>query len=127
MPASLSQAERVMQAAQAKAAELGRTVSIAVVDERGDLLALARMDGASYPSPVVAHGKAMASAGVRRPTSLLADWDRTPVGDLLQRLYNGQLVFIAGGVPLELGGAVGVSGASADEDEMIAAAGAAAL
>jgi glc operon protein GlcG len=127
MPVTLRQAQTVVAAAHAKAAELGAAVSVAVVDERGDIIALGRMDGATYPSPVIAHGKAMASAAIRRPTSAMAEIDGTSTGGLLQRLYDGQLVFIAGAVPLAGGGAVGVSGSSATEDETVATAGAGAV
>jgi uncharacterized protein GlcG (DUF336 family) len=124
---TLRRAEEVLRAGQAKAAEMGLAITIAVVDARGDLIALARMDGATFPSPVIAHGKAMASAAIRRPTTALVEMEGTSAGDLMQKLFEGRLVFIPGGVPLSGGGAVGVSGARAVEDDEIATAAAAAV
>jgi uncharacterized protein GlcG (DUF336 family) len=127
MTVTLNEAQAVLAASRAAAIELGLAVTIAVVDERGDLIAAERMDGARYPSPPIAQGKAAAAAGLRRPSSALVELANSSTGAMLQRLYENRLVFVAGGVPLVPGGAVGVSGASGDEDEQIALAGAAAV
>jgi len=101
-------------------------VSIATVNERGDVILLERMDGAGYLSPKIALGKAAAIAFLKRP------WQ-----DLEQRVrdnpvfYSGISVATHGGVLFGRGGVlvvkenqvvggVGVSGAKSDEDEAIA-------
>jgi uncharacterized protein GlcG (DUF336 family) len=62
MPLSLEQAERAVRAAIAKAKEMGITVTVAVVDDKGGPVALARMDGDRYFTGEVAIGKAKAAA-----------------------------------------------------------------
>ena len=42
-----SEAQKMLQAAQARALEMGVKVSISVVDGRGDLLTMVRLDGVS--------------------------------------------------------------------------------
>ena len=71
MSITLEDANRMIQAALAKASEIDVKVSIAVCDGGGNLIALGRMDGASSISAVVAQGKAAASAGFGRPSGTL--------------------------------------------------------
>ena len=59
---SLEEAERVLQAAKAAAREMGVKMGISIVDPRGDLICMARLDGAPWRTPVVSRGKAQASA-----------------------------------------------------------------
>src|SRR6267142_2259600 len=72
MALTLAEAHRMMQAARAKAEELHVTLSVAVCDAGGNLLAFNRMEGASAVITTVAQGKAAASAGVGRPSGALA-------------------------------------------------------
>jgi glc operon protein GlcG len=72
MALTLAEANRMMQAARAKAEELHVKVSVAVCDAGGNLLAFNRMEGASAVSATVAQGKAAASAGFGRPSGALA-------------------------------------------------------
>ena len=58
MALTLAEANRMIQAAIAKAGELNVNVSIAVCDAGGNLLAFNRMEGASPVSATVAQGKA---------------------------------------------------------------------
>jgi uncharacterized protein GlcG (DUF336 family) len=67
MALTLGEANRMVQAAVAKAEELNVKLSVAVCDAGGNLLAFNRMEGASAVSATVAQGKAAASAGVGRP------------------------------------------------------------
>jgi uncharacterized protein GlcG (DUF336 family) len=64
MTVTLREAEKVLQAAEGKANDLGVRVSVAVLDSRGDIVALARLDGARYFTPDVAIGKALVSAAL---------------------------------------------------------------
>jgi glc operon protein GlcG len=103
-------------------------VSISIVDANGDLLAFRRLDGASLASIDISQGKARTSARVRRPTKALED--AVAAGRTALVTAPG-LVLMQGGLPITVGGvtvgAVGVSGATSEQDEQVAAAGIAAL
>ena len=123
-------ARRMMDAARDKATEIGKPVSVAIVDAGGNVMALERMGDAPSATVVVAEGKAVASAVMGRDSGRLeamADSLPTIINSLMIR-YGGRFVPAQGGVVVrEAGaivGAVGVSGATSDEDESIARAGA---
>ena len=61
-------ARRLITAAEAKAAELGKPFVTAVVDDGGVLKALSRMDGAPLLSVQVAQDKAYTAVGFALPT-----------------------------------------------------------
>ena len=107
----------------ARAQALGLKLSFVVVDEFGQLVQLDRMDGASLMSPDVAEAKALTALNFRRPTSEVAQMDRQTI-ETLAKVVHFQIVPLAGGVPIfdggELKGAIGVSGASAAQDEQVA-------
>lgn len=129
MALTLAEANRMVQAAVAKADELGVKVSIAVCDAGGNLLAFNRMEGASAVSATVAQGKAAASAGFGRASGALpAD---SPVIQAVIASLGGRMLPAQGAVPVheggELVGAIGGSGATAQQDEDCARAGLAAL
>ncbi len=131
-PLRLDEAARMLEAGLAKAEELGIRVSIAVLDPRGDLVALNRMDGALWRSVPISQGKAAASAAWDMPSGDLSDrWDQ-PVVRALSMMENGRLIPWQGALPVRrpdgtMVGAIGVSGARPAEDEAVAAAGLAAL
>lgn len=124
-------AERVLQAARAKAVAMNLGVAIAVVDTRGDLWAMTRLDGARWTVSEVCQGKAFASATFGRPSGELTQNADSPVMRSIFTTQGGRFIPQQGAVPLVLDGqvigAVGVSGARSNEDEECAAAGAAAL
>ena len=64
---SLAEAQKALAATEAAAIEMGVGLSCAVVDSRGALVALARMDDARYFTADVAVGKARASAASATP------------------------------------------------------------
>ncbi len=129
MALSLGEAERALGAAVARARELGVRVGISVVDERGYTVAAARMDGTRPFAVDVAAGKARAAALFGLPSADIEVSE--PVFLAAAELHGGRLVRSRGGVPIrlrgELSGGIGAGGASAPEDELIAAAGADAL
>src|SRR5262249_44961789 len=115
--------------AVAKAQELNVKISVAVCDTGGNLVALNRMDGASAVSATVAQGKAAASAGFWRGRGTVAGgFPRLPTG---HPPPGGRMLPARGAVPVlkstELLGAIGASGATAEQDELCAQAGAALL
>ena len=129
---TLDEAVSMLSAGRSKAAELGIAVSIAVLDPRGDLVALHRMDGARWRSVPISQGKAAASAAWDMPSGDLRDrWDQ-PVVRALSMMENGRLIPWQGALPIRRAdgtmiGAIGVSGARPEQDEAVATAGLAVL
>jgi uncharacterized protein GlcG (DUF336 family) len=118
-------------AALVHAQRLGVRVNAAAVDASGVLLAFQRMDGAFLHSIDIAIDKAYTSASFGFPTEgwgPLIDADATLKAGLSVR---PRLVVLGGGVPAYEGaqrvGAIGVSGASAEQDAACARAGLAAI
>jgi glc operon protein GlcG len=100
-------------------------VSIAVVDDAGVLLHFSRMDGARAYTVEIASQKARTSASVGVPTSVIeAMYRERPAPSRESNVGRG-------GVPVpyqgQCAGAVGVSGATPEIDEIIAQAGVAVL
>ena len=125
---SLAQAQQALAATEAAANEMGVGLTCAVVDSRGTLVAFARMDSASYFTADVAVGKARASAAFRAPSGTLARVGELGVADVIE---GGPMLFVQGAVPIltegQSMGAIGCSGASAQQDEDAANAGIAAM
>lgn len=118
----IATAERAVDAAVAKALELNVPMSIAVVDEAGDLRAFRRMEGAGKMTIEIAQNKAYTSASFGMPTH--AWWDVIKEdGPLLHGFtHTPRLVVFGGGFPIvELGqmiGAIGLSGGHYSQDMM---------
>ena len=129
MALTLPEANRIVQAAIAKAEELNVKLSVTVCDAGGHLMAFNRMEGAIWVSARVSQGKAVAAAGFGRPSGALpAD---SPVIQAILAADGGRMLPAQGGLPLyrngELIGSVAGSGASSQQDEECAQAGADAL
>ena len=131
MPLTLADVRKILDAAEAKASELGVKVSIAVVDARGDLLGLHRMDGARWTTVNFSQGKAFASATYGIPSGALSEMAGSPLMQSALIQSGGRFVFHQGAVPIKEGevtvGGCGVGGASPQQDEDLAAVGVAAL
>jgi uncharacterized protein GlcG (DUF336 family) len=116
-----------------KARELGVSVSVVVVDPSGRVQHLSRMDGAGWFSPEIAMGKAVASAAFRADTvELVRRFEGKDVfTNSLAPLSEGRIVIAQGGCIIRgeggILGAVGVSGATGEQDEICARAGIAGL
>lgn len=129
MPLTLEEAQRVIVRAQAKATNSGIRVTVAVVDEGGLLIALARMDGAPALSPQVAEAKAVGAAMLYRDGAGLADLakDRPGFFSAVDRLVRVPIVPGLGSVLIRRDGrvlgAVGVSGGKPEQDLECAQAG----
>ena len=128
---TLSAATTVVDAAAAKAREIGQPMNIAVVDDGGHLVAFARMDGAIKASVDISIRKARTSILMNAPTSALMPLVQ-PGAELygLEQLSGGMVIF-GGGILLIDGdvviGAIGVSAGSVEQDVSVAEAGVAAL
>jgi glc operon protein GlcG len=127
------QAQSALNASIAKAEEMGVTVAIAVVDDHADLVALMRMGSSRFLFlPQAAQGKAMATVVWRGQLSgALTERAGTPMMQAVNKTYGDRLFYQQGAVPIKRGdqviGAVGVGGASPQQDEEIAIAGASAI
>ncbi|MEE8147933.1 MAG: heme-binding protein, partial [Longimicrobiales bacterium] len=88
---------------------------------RGDLIALARMDGARFFTTDVARGKARMSALFRQPSGDLADFGNSPAFQSFNETLSGPLYPFQGALPImrdgETIGAMGCSGAASQLDE----------
>src|SRR5437879_2209897 len=124
MALTLADANQMIQAAIAKAEELQVKLSIAVCDTGGNLIAFSRMNGASAVSATVAQGKAAASAGFGRARGALQA-DSLVIQAIIATM-GGRMLPARGAVPIhqagELVGAIGASGATAEQDEQCARA-----
>ena len=112
----------------AEAKKRNTTGVIAVVDDGGNLMAVERIDGTFAAGGMISIGKARTAALFKKPTSFFEDLINkgrtamTTVDDFTP-LQGGVPIIVDGAIV----GAVGVSGAaSAEEDEELAMAGAAA-
>lgn len=118
---SLDEAMRLIAAAHADAAAKNLRLTVAVVNQRGDVIAVGRMDGANPGTVDTAIGKAMVSAIFGLPSAALVTRAGTPVGQGVNALAAGRLRFLQGALPIVRGGftvgAIGGSGASAQQDE----------
>ena len=129
MPLTLEEAQQVIARAQARATDSGIRVTVAVVDEGGHLVALARMDGAPPLSPQVAEAKAVGAAMLYRDGAGLADLARDRPGffSVADRLVRVPIVPGLGSLLIrrdgKVLGAVGVSGGKPEQDLECAEAG----
>jgi len=122
---SLEAAKKVAAAAEAEALKQNWTVAIAVVDIGGNLILFHRIDDVQVGSLDIAIAKARTAARFKRPTRALND-AITKQGNVALVAVSG-IVPLAGGLPIivdgKVIGAVGVSGMSSDQDEIVAQAG----
>ena len=121
-------AKRVIAGAVAEAKKRNTTGVIAVVDDGGNLMVVERIDGTFAAGALISIGKARTSALFRKPTKVFED----VINKGRTAMTTVDFTPLQGGVPILVDGvivgAVGVSGASsAQEDEELAMAGAAAL
>lgn len=129
-------AQLAIDAAIAKAQEMQLKVNIAVVDEGGELFCFARMDGARPASVFTSITKANTAALIRAETGpQLADGAvNTHLNLAIENAAHasgGKFTSLKGGVPLvvdgQIVGAIGVGGATGEQDQEIARAAAKAL
>jgi uncharacterized protein GlcG (DUF336 family) len=126
LPISLEQAETVIQAAVVEAKKRNWKMNVAIADSGGNLVAFQRMDGAMLASIQIAEHKARAAVTFRRPTKVFED------GINLMHLnyllaFDG-VIASRGGIPLidqgMIIGAIGCSGGTDSQDEVVSNAGA---
>ena len=124
---TLEEAETIIEGAQVKIRELGVKMSVSVTDARGDLIAMIRTDGASWRTPFISRGKAVASACFGLPSGDLEERSKWPVFEAFTVLQDGHFIMHQGALPVykkgEIVCAVGASGGTSQEDEKVSRAG----
>ena len=128
---TLEQANTIVSESLRKGNEMGlNPLTVAGVDDGGNLKAFAREDGPGAAlRPQIATGKAFGAVGMGLSTRAIGDrvLDRPHFGVALVGASDGRLVPVPGGVLIKDGdeiiGAVGISGDTSDNDEAAAVAG----
>jgi glc operon protein GlcG len=122
---TLGVAKQIAAAAEKHAAENKWNVCIAIVDDGGHLVYYSRMDGTQTGSVQVAQKKAQTAIGFKRPSKV---FEEGVAGGRNVLLALPGAVPFEGGLPLsaegQMVGAIGVSGVTAQQDGLIAQAGA---
>ncbi|GAA1234222.1 heme-binding protein [Janibacter melonis] len=128
---TLDDALPVLEAARAKADEIGVKQTLCVVDESANVIALHRIPGARLTGVDISIAKAFTAAGHERPTH---KFNEGPDGPALpgneafgiSHMLPGKFAIFVGGFPLEFDGqivgAIGVSGGNGEQDKAVGAA-----
>jgi glc operon protein GlcG len=116
-----SEAKKIIDLITDKAAQMQKSVVVAVADPHGELIAFARMDGAPISSIRIAANKAWTAARERKPTKEIGEKVRHPEkGHDIAYYGDPRFVGWGGGLPIwkdgSVAGAVAVSGLSSSED-----------
>jgi uncharacterized protein GlcG (DUF336 family) len=123
----LEPAMACLQAGLARAAELGISVSIAIVDTQGHTVVVVRMDGSGSRTDEGARGKASTAASLGVSTAEFIE-TRLKKNEALWRAMSARSggFLVEGGFPLLLDGksvgGVGASGAKAEQDALVSQA-----
>ena len=124
-PITLEHCKKVLEAALADARRRNWKMAVAITDPSGNLVCYERLDGTMHASAKVSQAKAWTAATFRRPSR--AFFDAMETGHPYVSTFDG-IVASPGGIPLvehgRLIGAIGVSGGSGPQDEVVAKAGA---
>lgn len=126
MTMTLDLARRMVDTALAKSISLGlKPLAIAVLDNRGCLIAFAAQDGTSLLRAEVARSKAYGSLalGIGSRAIFKRAQEQAFFVDAVNSLADGQIVPVPGGVLIRdasgaLIGAIGISGDTSDNDEI---------
>jgi uncharacterized protein GlcG (DUF336 family) len=125
---TLEAAKQVAAAAEAEARRHNWAVSIAVLDDSGQMLLFQRMDGAKLVATDIAIRKARTAVFFQGPTK---DLEMEVAAGRTALLPIDGFMPLEGGVPLISGGqivgAIGVSGVTGPQDAQCAQAGAAVI
>ncbi|HEY8737179.1 MAG TPA: heme-binding protein [Candidatus Dormibacteraeota bacterium] len=126
---TLDQAMAASTAAHQRATEIGIRVTVALVDEGGHLVQLARMDGAAPLTAEIAEAKASGAAALGRPGDAVAEMYEKRPGffEAVAEMTRRPLVPGLGSVLIRseerIIGAIGVSGGRPEQDLDCAEAG----
>jgi glc operon protein GlcG len=125
-PIALDHAQAAINAAVAESKKRGWKLNVAVMDSGGNLVAFARMDGAQLASIAISEHKARVAVKFRRETKAIEGGVQSGLNYLLTL---DDVIASRGGIPLIEGGkiigAIGCSGGTGSQDEVVCKAGAA--
>ncbi|HET9652909.1 MAG TPA: heme-binding protein [Usitatibacter sp.] len=126
-PISLDRAKALVDAAVAESKKRDWKMNVAVVDSGGNLVTFQRMDGAQLASISISEHKARASVKYRRETKAFENAIQLSNFHYIATLDD--VIASRGGIPLVEGGkligAIGCSGGTGSQDEVICKAAAA--
>ncbi len=98
-------------------------ISVAIVDDHGELIAFSRTDDCAFHAGHLAPNKAYTAARDKQKSSSLGAWAKE-TGKDMGYWTDSKITGIAGGVPIlvndKIIGAIGVSGLSETDDEILA-------
>lgn len=124
---TLADAEKISDAAEARARQDNWNVVIVIMDAGGNLVLLRRMDGTQIGSIDVAQKKAETAVKFRRASKVFEDLVKA--GNV--HIMSLGVAAVEGGLPLmhdgQVIGSIGISGVTSAQDGIIAAAGAEAI
>jgi len=131
MAITLDQANRIIGAALARSTEAAyKPMAVVVLDDAGNVKAVQRQDGASMLRVEIATGKAWAAIGMGVASRVLTQRakDLPAFFNAIAASVPGRFIPQTGAVLIKDGegqviGAVGASGGTGDEDELICTAG----
>lgn len=126
------EAQLAIRVIQTELERQNKAAVIAVADAHGELIALLRLDGAPFPSILIATNKAWTAARERKATRELGQAARHPeTGFDLAYFGDSRYIGWGGGLPVIIAGnvvgAVAVSGLPEAEDMVLAEMGVAAI
>jgi len=117
----------MLEAAIAKAEDMGQPQCIVIVDASGVTLGQLRMNGAKYLSLKSAKAKARTAASIGAPSDAIPD----AVGLYIAAATDGEVTRLGGGLPIRLDdqlvGGIGIGSGSPDQDKDVARAALAAI
>ena len=120
MPLTLEVAEKLIHVAKNKATEMGCSVSVAVADSGGYLVALSRMDGAMPITATAAANMAFTASTFGTPGKNILHYATKPWFQSLVVSTGGRVIPAEGQLPIEIGGSVvggiAAAGGTADQD-----------
>lgn len=113
---------KMLEAAVAKAEEIGQPQCIVIVDASGETLGQIRMNGAKFLSLKSARTKARTAASIGAPSDNIP----TEVGLEIAAATGGDMTRLGGGLPIydadNLVGGIGVGSGSPEQDKEVATA-----
>ncbi|MEM9870607.1 MAG: heme-binding protein [Pseudomonadota bacterium] len=112
----------MLQAAVARAEDIGQPQCIVIVDASGEPLGEIRMTGAKYLSRRSARTKARTAASIGAPSDAIPEAVRPHIAAATQNGVTG----LGGGLPIRMGGTlvggIGVGSGTAEQDVAVAQA-----
>jgi glc operon protein GlcG len=117
---------KFVKKAKAIGARKGADVSVAILDDSGHPILVARGKPQSWHGPYMAMGKARLAAAFKKPTKdLMEQWEKRPYFPIsLVEIIPGGVTLNAGAYPIVIDGvcigAIGVGGGSPAVDDAVA-------